>query len=91
MIFYSYHDGENDNWFSSKADAIKDAREQANWGGHPVDVARMTIDQKPSAALILAIINNKGLVDKTEIVATVQPGRRSEGRRRLEEMAARVL
>jgi hypothetical protein len=57
----------------------KYARDQANWGGHPVDVARRTINQKPSAALILAIINNKGIVDTSEIAATVQPRKRSSG------------
>jgi hypothetical protein len=85
MIFYSYHDGEDQRWFTSKAEATKEARTYANQLGYPVDVSRRTINQKPSSALVLAILNNQGFVDKIETVTTVYPAANSRGALRVKK------
>ena len=90
MIFYSYHDGETEHWFSSKLEATKEARDHANWCGEPIDIKWQLIKQKPTASLVLSIINQKGFVDATEIVATVKPARGSRGLKVREARTANV-
>lgn len=64
-------------WFSSKAEAIRDARNRANWieRGALVWVTREQLRDKTPKALLLAILNRSGFIDESVEVY------RAEGRR----------
>lgn len=74
MRLYSVSTGMEDAsaWFSSKHAALKEARELAEGLGVEVEVERNLITLT-GRALALAILNQKGFVSHSEVVATVPP------------------
>jgi len=74
MIIYSYFGDEESHYFSSKREALREAKAFAKDtpGGIPVEVKMLEIPH-PTKSLFLDILNRRGFVTGSKIIATFYP------------------
>ncbi len=76
MIFYTFFDGEYSQHFSSKSEAMKEARELWSWNcdnevcDYPITVEKINIGNINRNKL-LQILNRRGYVENRDIVTTI--------------------
>lgn len=60
-------------YFSNKADAIKDARETANRSGYDVEVTKCVVAPMGKQETILRCLSGSGWASELTVVAVVKP------------------
>jgi len=74
-IIYSYYTGSDDEaqHFATKAEAIKDAQEAADYHEIDVEIEQHIIADLPARELAIALLSREGWCADSKVIKTVKP------------------